>query len=489
MAIPETIRRHKPEGFGALEIRCFGEDKYYVYKVSSVYDAAKGRPKKITGKSIGKITENDGFIPNAEGMRLLQKQNQTRPVTVRNYGAYAMLSALSPDLEERLKRHFPDIFREIKAYSLLRLVDRASPKTTGLLLLSSCLPSDIAHGENAVRAFIRRLGSMDARLSAFLKDGIEPGRTLLFDGTTIFTRCSDSLAERGYNPDGSLNEQARVLYVFEEESKKPVFYRILQGSIVDKTAFLETVRASGCTDCTLIADKGFYSKTNLSALMSAGLRFILPLQANTKLLDDDFIANPDDHKFDSAFSYHGRVIWHRKVKTGENKNWLYIFRDDERKQQLQTRMVERIEKTCGEGVEEEKPMDILDSKRTGYYAMVSNMDVDAKEIFLYYKARWDIEQCFDYLKNDVEPRAFYAHDNDYFRGMMFLNHIALVYYYGLVNALRKSSMNGKWTPEELIQLARNIYLVKENGTKRLSEISGKTREILDAIGVDITLKS
>ena len=137
------------------------------------------------------------------------------------------------------------------------------------------------------------------------------------------------------NPDGSLNEQARVLYVFEEESKKPVFYRILQGSIVDKTAFLETVRASGCTDCTLIADKGFYSKTNLSALMSAGLRFILPLQANTKLLDDDFIANPDDHKFDSAFSYHGRVIWHRKVKTGENKNWLYIFRDDERKQQLQ----------------------------------------------------------------------------------------------------------------------------------------------------------
>lgn len=108
MAIPETIKRHKPEGFGALEIRCFGEDKYYVYRVSSVYDAAKGRPKKITGKSIGKITENDGFIPNAEGMRLLQKQNQTRPVTVRNYGAYAMLSALSPDLEERLKRH---IFR------------------------------------------------------------------------------------------------------------------------------------------------------------------------------------------------------------------------------------------------------------------------------------------------------------------------------------------------------------------------------------------
>lgn len=172
--------------------------------------------------------------------------------------------------------------------------------------------------------------------------------------------------------------------------------------MVDRSAFIETVRECGCADCTVVADKGFYSKTNLSALMEAGLRFILPLQSNTRMLDDAFVADPDDHKFDSAFSYHSRVIWHKKLKSGTNGNWIYIFRDDERRQQLQTRMVERIEKSCGEGVEEEKPMDILEQRRTGYYAMVSNIDTDAKEILLSYKARWDIEQCFDYLKNEGE---------------------------------------------------------------------------------------
>lgn len=489
MPIPESIRKHRPEGFGALEIRCFGGNKFYVYQVSSVYDAAKGRPRKVTGRSIGKITEADGFVPNAEGMRMIQGRNgATAVATVRNHGAYEVLSALSPDLEGRLRTHFPDCWRQMRAFSLIRLVDKASPRMLQHAFDASTFPKDIAHGENAVRAFVRRLGGMDDRVSAFLRDGVAPGRTLLFDGTTIFTRSSDSLAERGYNPMGSLNTQARILYVFEEESRKPVFYRLLQGSMVDRTAFIETVRESGCRDCTVIADKGFYSKTNLSALMEAGLRFILPLQANTRLIDDAFVGDTDDHKFDSAFTYHGRVVWHRKSRVGDRGNWLYVFRDDGRRQQLQTRMVERIEKLRGEGVEDETPMDILDEKRTGYYAMVSNIDTTAQEIFLSYKARWDIEQCFDYLKNDVEPQASYARDNDYFRGLMFLNHIALVYYYGLVNAIRNSELKGEWTPEEVLSLTKNIYLVEQDGKARLSEISGKTREVLDKIGVDITLK-
>ena len=77
MSIPNSIKKHKPTKFGALEIRCFGGDKYYVYQISSRWDAAKGRPRKVTGKSIGKITEADGFIPNANGLRLMQQMRMT----------------------------------------------------------------------------------------------------------------------------------------------------------------------------------------------------------------------------------------------------------------------------------------------------------------------------------------------------------------------------------------------------------------------------
>lgn len=108
---------------------------------------------------------------------------------------------------------------------------------------------------------------MQDTIDSFMREQVIPGSTLLFDGTSIFIRSDDSLSMKGYNPDHSLNPQARILYVFEKDSHRPVFYRVLQGYIVDKAAFLETVSAAGCQDCIIIADKGFYSKKNVSALM------------------------------------------------------------------------------------------------------------------------------------------------------------------------------------------------------------------------------
>ena len=104
MSIPESIKSKRPTQFGAVEIRLIG-GHYYTYLVSSKWDAKKGRPQKVTGKSIGKITEADGFIPNANGLRLMQEMRLTPDVapTVKNYGAYELLLQLTPDLGEKLK--------------------------------------------------------------------------------------------------------------------------------------------------------------------------------------------------------------------------------------------------------------------------------------------------------------------------------------------------------------------------------------------------
>ena len=337
MAIPEAIRKLKPTQFGAVEIRCFGEGKYYVYQISSKWNPEKKQPRKVTGKSIGKITEADGFIPNATGMRLMQGKGLlpgTAP-TVRNYGAYEMLSQLSPDLEKDLKKFFPDTFREIRTIALLRLVEGVtSAKMIRPVFLDSCLSDlcgDIALSETSVRSFITRLGLMQDKLDAFMKAQVMPGTKLLFDGTSVFTRSSDSLSAKGYNPNHSLNPQARLLYVFEKDSHKPVFYRVLQGSVVDKSAFMDTIHISGCKDCIIIADKGFYSKKNLSALMKAGMRFILPLQDNTVNVDPEFYLDMNDRKFDGVFTYNKRPVWYKKKESGNKGNFIYTFRDDFRR--------------------------------------------------------------------------------------------------------------------------------------------------------------
>ena len=150
--------------------------------------------------------------------------------------------------------------------------------------------------------------------------------------------------------------------------------------------------------------------------------------------------------------------------------------------------VERVKKDYGE--EKHTPKDVIRQTRMGYFSFCSNLDLPAKEVYLDYKKRWDIEQCFDYLKNSTISSASHAHTDDYFRGWAFLNHISLLYYYGLLNALRNAGLTDKFSAEDVLKLTKNIYRV-DNGDKqgfKVSAIQKKTKNVLDKLGVDLLRK-
>jgi len=239
------------------------------------------------------------------------------------------------------------------------------------VFMDSCLSDicpDIATSEGSVRRFIAELGQKQPTIEAFMRESIMPGTSLLFDGSSFFARLGDSLSTKGYNPDHSQDPQVRILYIFDKDTHKPVFYKVLQGSVVDKAAFIDILNDSGITDCIIIADKGFYSKPNVSALLAAGVRYILPLQENTVNVEEEFYRNTDDNKFDGVFSYKSRSIFFRKRKSGDKGNWIYTFRDNIRRDTLQGRFVEKAEKQYGE--EGYEPMDVLKQIRMGYFSFL-----------------------------------------------------------------------------------------------------------------------
>ena len=219
--------------------------------------------------------------------------------------------------------------------------------------------------------------------------------------------------------------------------------------------------------------------------MAAGMIYILPLQDNTVNVEPEFYENTNDSKWDGVFSYNKRAVWFRKQPSGNKGNFIYTFRDDSRKAELVGNFVEKADKDYGE--EEYRPMDVLKEIRMGYFSFCSNLDVPAKEIYLSYKQRWDIEQCFDHLKNSVSTTASYAHSDDYFRGWAFLNHISLLYYYGLLNALRDTKLDERFSAQDVLKLTKNIYLVNtgSNAENQVSAIQKKTMEILETLKVDL----
>lgn len=82
------------------------------------------------------------------------------------------------------------------------------------------------------------------------------------------------------------------------------------------SAFSATLAETGAKGCTIVADKGFFSKANVSAMDAASRAYVLPLMSNIALVDTSFLDDEQTRSFDGCFEYHGRVIWHKTVGVG-----------------------------------------------------------------------------------------------------------------------------------------------------------------------------
>ena len=81
--------------------------------------------------------------------------------------------------------------------------------------------------------------------------------------------------------------------------------------------------------------------------------------------------------------------------------------------------------------------------------------------------------------------------DEYFHGWAFLNHISLLYYYGLLNALRSTKLDEKYSAEDVLKLTKNIYRVDTGDCEgaKVSAIQKRTQALLDTLGVELLRKN
>ena len=97
------------ENLKNVEVKKIGNN-YYVYSVSSVYDKEKKRPRKISGKYLGKITES-GII------RKIQRNIRT----VFEYGNSQIIYSILQDIAAPLRKYFSSA-NEIMAMASVKAV-------------------------------------------------------------------------------------------------------------------------------------------------------------------------------------------------------------------------------------------------------------------------------------------------------------------------------------------------------------------------------
>lgn len=467
---------------------------YYLYGVSSKWNKEKKRAQKVTGKILGKVTEN-GFIESARRQILDGKSKvehnvmpNTKSISVKSAGLECFLKPLLSDVLTALKKHFNEDAEAIYCVSLMRLMHQAPLKNMHVHLQENFLSesfSEVSLSDKKISSLIKNIGADRERISSFFKEFSRAGENILMDITAIHSKSEQmSINQRGYNARGSFDPQANLLLLFSQSRHEPVYYRLLPGNIRDVKSVQLTLKEIETSDTVFVADKGFYSESNIEEMEQAHLQYVIPLKRNSSLIDYEPLKKGGKTGLTHFFKFQDRFIFCAFSQLNDGKT-LYTFLDDHLRLEEERTFLNRIE------TQKEEELTIEDFHERvhmlGTFSIITNLQEKApQDIYKLYKARMEVETAFDAFKNILEADRSYMHNDQSFEGWMFINYLALLAYWRMLKILVEKELLAKISISDLMMHLSYVRKVRINGGWYLAEITDKTKRLLAKLDCHIT---
>lgn len=477
---PKWATKHRRKG---TELRLINNN-YYLYEVSSKWDTEKKRAKKVTGKILGKITKELGFV-ESDKAKLRKRELIVSKLSVKEYGIYSFISSHLSEYKTLLQKHFPNQWQAILSLAYGRLVHQSALKNMEFHYLQSYLSEEypnLSLSPKTLTSLLREIGVNRKSIISFFKEFNKAKDNILFDGTDLLSNSQKmDVAKLSKTKSGTFDTMANIMFIFSVGLQLPVYYRIVPGSIKDIKSFKLCLEESKIKDAVLIADKGFYSESNIKQINQQELKYIIPLRRNNLLINYDNTKTSEKNNYDGYFKYEGRIIWYYTVQL-EREN-IIVYLDDELKAQEIKDYLTRIDSLP----EDYTISSFHQTQHTfGTIALMNNLEKHPKDVFADYKSRGQVEGMIDILKNIIDADRSYMQNENALEAWMFINYIALHWYFRIYQILVKHELNKKYAPMDFIGFLREIKKVKINDQWHTAEITAKTKSIIDMIGCNIT---
>jgi hypothetical protein len=505
MYLPEWIQKYKEP---RTEIRLINNN-FYKYQVDFVYSKEKKRTEKKTVRLLGKITDQDGFIPSAKD-ELRRKSEELPQVDIKTFGVFHLFSTLMKDEISSLKDFFSDdTCEKLLSFSMMRWAYQTPIKrATRYHAHDFCSQewSNRSMSDKLISDTLNRIGQNREKVVDWMKTLLshvpEDEQNFVLMDSTHSTSVSGNLAvnAKGYNPNFDFEKQIRLMYLFSSQMKQPVYYRLINGNITDVKSMSLCINEMNIRDrVTFIADKGFFSAENVAMMEKEELSYIIPLVRNSSLIDYSPIGQPEFKKKSQYFIFQDRIIWYYSYRHGDYK--LITFLDEKLRVNEESDYLGRIESSpekYSKNGFDEKP------HRFGAMSIIYNMKDEPKTeawknkrkkknekpktieqtVYESYKQRNEIEIMFDSYKNHLDADVTYMQNRYVPEGWLFANFIAMIAYYKLYVRLREAELLSKFSPKDIIERSKSIYKMKIRGNWHQSEITEKERKFFAKIGID-----
>jgi hypothetical protein len=487
---PEWALRHRKPG---TELRCIN-GHYYLYSVSSKWDKDTKRTKKITGPIIGKITSDGELIPSRKKKVESKKITQdplllTGKISIKEFGlSNFFLSHLKPVFEQ-LKAHFPKYYELIIGVAYCRLLRQSPINQMPMILYHSYLSEifqNVSFAERNISLALKDIGRDREAVVNFMKSDLPEDEHILIDMTNLPSKSQNGLyAQPGHNNQRNFNGQINLLYIFGNQSLKPIFYRLVPGNIRELSAFLLTMKESNISSCILVMDKGFYSAKNIGYIVKNEFNFICPLKRDSRLVPVDSRTNLFNKTDAHYFEYMGRIIWYIEIEPLKDPSKkIYLYLNDELRIQEEKDYISRLNNKP-----EIYTIEKFQKKKHhfGTLALLTNIDQkNAEEIYQIYKTRNQIEVMFDGFKGVLEADRTYMQNEETLQGWMFANHIALIAHHRIYRALLDAGKLKKYSINSVIERLALVRKARINGQWVDTEVVKANVKLFQDIGFPVT---
>lgn len=489
---PDWATKHRKPG---TELKLIG-GKYYLYGVKSVYDKEARKSKKISLGIIGRITEEHGLVPSEK--RALEEKSalpiDASEIFSFEYGYSRWLADTleSDGVTGQLKLHFPDLWELIVMMVYCRTAYKSPLKNIPFYQSQSCLPEILGLKERMTDQkasdLFFELGKRENAIHDFMQPKEKQKRTVLMDATDISLNSAGiSLSEKGYNSKMNFEPQFVLLYLYDAASLRPLYYRLLPGNIREISALKNIVNLCGLDDCVYIADKGFYSESNILELERLEMEYIIPLRRDNKLIDYGLLSKIE--LSGNYFEFDKRFIFHAdSIKRGNRS--IELFLDGRLREIEKTDYLRRI-KSVPESYSKEKFNGKISSM--GTLSIMHNTNQNAGGIYYEYKNRGEIEQFFDHFKNTIDASCSNMQREESLNGWMFINHLSMLVIYRIFEILKntrlnkKQALNHKYSINDFIMHLQSVKKIRYNTDKELiTEPNKLTKTLMEKMKISVT---
>lgn len=466
--LPDWVKQHKTKGVEIQE----RDGRFYAYRITSRWDRRKKRAQKITLGYLGVVTP--------KGIKKVR--DTPKRYSVYEFGTVELIQKTAGDVDELIRRHFPDEWMEIFSLAILNVLYRSTLRTAKPLFEKTYLQRrypDARMSPKYLSKMLYTLGLKGAERLEFMRDLLERSEYLAVDMSFMFSESEKIMwLEPGYNSKREYHKQLNILLAFSLDKQEPAYIRVLPGSIRDVSTIRQLTREMPeGVKLVFITDKGFYSEKNVGLLEGEKQLFVIPLRRDLTIIE--YPSSYDDY-----FKFRDRNIMYHSYKVDDKKQIIVYF-DPRLGAEEENTYLDLVSsgKRDMEGFKKRR-------ERFGTLAILTNIIKKPEEVYSFYKQRGDIEEVLDVLKNVLEADRSYLRTEGHMVGYMFVMLISLIIYYRLLNTLRKAELINVVSVKEVLVHLSKIYVVEDSlGDEILSEVPKKARKILEKMEIDLLLKT